>query len=92
MRVLAKAYGNQPLDRVAVGSARKVIYIAAKSVARSMESGAPGGVGFPRDCVFQFDDGLFDSLKAAWEAKDERELGSLWGRAIPADIIEGLAA
>jgi hypothetical protein len=84
VRVLAKAYGDRPLDRVTVGSAEKVIYIATQSVADAMESGERGGVGFPRNCIFTFDSTLYDSLNTAWQAGDHDRLVGLWQSATPA--------
>lgn len=86
MRVIAKAYGDQPLDRVAVGSSSKVIYIAAQSVANAMASGEAGGVGFPKDCVFEFDSTLLDSLSSAWRGGDRDRLAELWATATPVVI------
>jgi hypothetical protein len=83
MRVLARAYGDRPLDRIAVGSGVKVVYIAAQSVASSMAPGESGGVGFPKDCVFSFDSALYESLAQAWEAGDDASLAALWEAATP---------
>ena len=84
MRVIAKAYGDRPLDRVAVGWDKKVAYIAAQSVADAMADGELGGVGFPKECVFLFDPSLFESLQRAWQAGDVGELRRLWSQAEPA--------
>jgi hypothetical protein len=84
MRVIAKAYGDRPLDRVAVGWSGKAVIIAAQSVADAMQEGEVGGVGFPTDCVFQFDAVLFESLQRAWESGDRGELGRQWSRAVRA--------
>jgi hypothetical protein len=86
MRVIARAYGDRPLDRVVVGAAEKVVYIAAQSVARAMAPGESGGVGFPRNCVFSFDQSLFESLSSAWERKDQSKLADLWAAATPVQI------
>ena len=92
MRVLARAYGDQPLDRVAVGQSEKVIYIAAESVANAMERGEPGGVGFPRNCIFEFDQDMLESLRTAYESGDTAALAALWMSALPVKIVELEAA
>jgi len=86
MRVIAKAYRDRPLDRICIGAAEKVIYIAAQSVASAMAPGEAGGVGFPRDCVFAFEQQLFDSLSSAWERGDGTQLAELWAAATPLKI------
>lgn len=89
MRVLAKAYGNQPLERLAVGRAKRVIYL---STGGSTESSLSNGVGFPADCVFEFDRALFDSLREAWTAGDQSQLARLWAQATPLREPDKIAA
>jgi hypothetical protein len=71
---------------------RQVFYIAAESVASAMEPGELGGVGFPKNSVFDFDAVLFESLTAAWQRGDSAELLRLWSRATPAVSDTRLAA
>jgi hypothetical protein len=89
MRVLAMAYGGQPLERLAVGRAKGVIYL---STANSTESFLTNGVGFPDIYVFEFDRGLFDSLQKAWAAQDSRDLERLWAKATPLRELDKIAA
>lgn len=90
MRVLAKAYGDRPLDRVAVGENARVIYIANMEAANSSGIDSPEGVGFPRNCVFEFDSALFESLIEAWDRQEREQLERLWKRAVP--VQEGVTA
>jgi hypothetical protein len=83
MRVLARAYGDRPLDRVAVRFEKKVTFIAAQSVASAMQPGELGGIGFPRENVFTFDAELFESLEGAWSDGDGETLSRLWAKATP---------
>lgn len=83
MQVIARAYGDRPLDRVAVGSTDRVTFIAAASALRAASDPDEIGVAFPRDCVFQFEADLFDSLNTAWSAKDRGRLAALWAGAKP---------
>lgn len=80
MRVLAMAYGGQPLERLPVGRAKGVIYL---STANSTESFLSHGVGFPNNCVFEFDRSLFESLHEAWLSHDAEDLERLWASATP---------
>ena len=86
LRSMALIDGDKPLHRVSVGAAQKVIYIATQSVANAMALGEACGVGFPRDCVFDFEQDLFDSLVLAWQQGDHEELAALWRRATPLKI------
>lgn len=83
MNVIAKAYGDQPLNRVAVGARGRVIFVAAVSALRAATNPDEVGVGFPHDCVFFFEPTLFDSLSAAWRAGDIATLNALWNQAEP---------
>lgn len=81
MRVIAKAYGNEPLDRVAVERRKNLVYIVNVSQDSSALSDERAGVGFPSNCVFQYDAALFDALHDAWERGDSSALKLLWSRA-----------
>jgi hypothetical protein len=83
MRVIARAYGNEPLDRVLVGRSRKLAYVASESALGSESSMETAGVGFPATCVFRFDSALFHALSEAWVAGDHERLASLWADAEP---------
>jgi hypothetical protein len=83
MRVIAKAYGDRPLDREMTGAKGAVAFIANMSARNSNRIEPMDGVGFPKSCVFRFDAALFDSLAAAWAGGDRVALGELWGHASP---------
>lgn len=89
MRVLAMAYGGQPLERLAVGRAKGVIYI---STANSTESFLSNGVGFPDNYVFEFERPLFESLNRAWLERDVDSLERLWSKATPLREPDKIAA
>jgi hypothetical protein len=74
---------DQPLDRVLVARSRKLAYVAAKSVISSGVTDELGGVGFPSNCVFKFDEELFQSLSDAWREGDRSRLTILWEKARP---------
>lgn len=89
MRVLAMAYGGRPLERLAVGRAKGVIYLSTDS---STESVLSNGVGFPENCVFEFDRQLFESLQKAWAQNDGKNLERLWAEATPLREPDKIAA
>jgi hypothetical protein len=86
MRVIAMAYGGEPLDRVATGEGPGVVYVANPSTFSSTGIERNAGVGFPVRYVFVFDQELFDSLNRAWAAEDEAELDRLWHLAEPIQL------
>lgn len=86
MEVIARAYGERPLRRMAVGSTERVTFIAAASALCAAPNPEEIGVGFPRNCVYQFEIDLFDSLDAAWSAGDDGRLAALWARAKPFEV------
>lgn len=90
MRVLAKAYGDKPLDRETTGQRDSVIYLVDKS-AHDAEIKADEGVGFPREAVFYFESTLFESLDRAWHVGDSKAVEELWGTATPVDISANVA-
>lgn len=81
MRVIARGYGDRPLDRVVVGRAQRVIYVASEEVARHLSDDPMAGVGFPADCIFAFESHLFEKLERAWRAAETRVLADLWVQA-----------
>jgi hypothetical protein len=82
MRVIAKAYGDEPLDRTTSGEGAGVVFLVNPDMNRS-DSYSESGVGFPRSCVYQFDSALLESLRRAWADEDHTELGRLWNKATP---------
>jgi len=86
MRVIARAYKDKPLDRIVVGEGERVIYIANPSTVVSTGKDGTEGVGFPKNCVFEFDSALLDSLNAAWASGDRDQLERLWSAAKPAKM------
>lgn len=83
MRVIARAYGDEPLDRVVVGNGKRVTYIAKASTRCSTRNITSAGVGFPKNCVFAFDPNLFRALMEAWKKEDFETLSRLWESASP---------
>lgn len=82
MRVIARAYGDEPLDRTTSGESDGVVFIVNSNMNRS-ENLSESGVGFPRSCVYEFDSELFDSLREVFRRGDAATLEALWSKAAP---------
>lgn len=85
-RCVAMAYGNRPLDRVAVEETDRLIYIQNPQVADDADETASGAVGFPKEFVFEPDDQWLGELMAAFEAGDSARLDSLWSKGTPLSL------
>jgi hypothetical protein len=64
-RVIARAYEGEPLERAVVAVGERVIYLAKPELAAAA-SAHGGGVGFPKEDVFAFDEGAFAALTGQW--------------------------
>lgn len=53
MRVIAKAYDDQPIDRMVVASTSKLAYLVLAEDDKQPVDDGVSGVGFPRNCVFE---------------------------------------
>jgi hypothetical protein len=56
-RVICRALGDIALDRVVVGEAKRVFYIACASDESGIST-CVGPIGFPKACVFEYVDGV----------------------------------
>lgn len=83
MRVIAKAYEGEPLDRVVAGTEGDTVFLVNPNVNRTADELAQAGVGFPRFCVYAYSGDLFLKLHNAWEREDCSELTNLWRVASP---------
>lgn len=81
MLCIAKAYRDEPIERLVVSRAHGLTYLVNPAVAGARERIGIQGVGFPDRCVFQHDTELLRRLRDAYERQDIASLGTLWGRA-----------
>jgi len=81
MRVIARAYMDEPLDRMIVGQGKSVTYISNLSTGLPQQNPLTEGVGFPKDCIFEFEPELLSDLRSAWESSDGNALAVHWRRA-----------
>lgn len=68
--VLARAYGDEPVPVVALGSGPGFIEIARLNATES--------ISYPRAYVYDFDDALFSDLSSAHRDGDGGRLAALW--------------
>jgi hypothetical protein len=83
MHVIAKAYGDEPLDRLVISRSVKLTYLLNPVSREAINPDENSGVGFPNECVFRFDSELFSELGEAWAAGDRKRLEHLWDQAEP---------
>lgn len=81
MLVIARGYGERPYVREFVRRDGKAVVVANPDCDDSVRATLAEGVGFPANCVFEFDTGLSDSLAKAWSAGDQATLARLWSAA-----------
>jgi len=56
-RVICRELGDMALERVAVDEGRRVFYITWPQTGDGIPAGI-GPIGFPKDCVFEYVDGI----------------------------------
>lgn len=78
-QVLVRAFGGEPVPLRAAEAHGGVVEVVGKGGAR---------IGVPLAEVFQFDEDVFSSLSAAYQAGSQTELQSLWSQATPFDSDE----
>jgi len=86
MRVITKAYGDEPLEREVVEATPDRVYVVNPSFTCADGLRANCGVGFRPETVFRFDPTLLARLKAAYEAHDAAQLNDLWSKAAKAEL------
>jgi hypothetical protein len=80
-RCIARAYGDEPLERFALGQEGGLVYLSNPSLEDEDEILALRAVGFPRKCVFVFESQIFDRLTSAYRQGDRKALESAWDTA-----------
>ena len=83
MRIIAKGYKNRPFAKLALAKERAAIYLYDESLVGAIGTIAKRAIGFPRDCIFEFESSLFDALCDAYGRQAHHELDILWNRAKP---------
>jgi len=73
--VMVRAYANEPVRLSAREIAPTYVLVAGRDRNKT--------IGFPRDCVFAFDDGLFEQLSKAYQEGAGETLAALWAQAKP---------
>lgn len=73
--VIVRAFGDEPVRLRAINVHKGFVEVAGKDDTKS--------VGFRRDWVFRFDEGLYGRLREAFDKGDEKSLIRLWQQASP---------
>ena len=81
-RVLVRAYGDEPLERVVWEDAGRTVYLVHPDRIEDVRAGLSGPVGFPRNCVFRFDPGQYRRLKEHW-GRGEQIDEAIWEDVTP---------
>ena len=76
-RVMARAYGDCPMDAVVWEVRGDLIYLSNPRSIDRVERGETSPVGYPREDVFEFDEDLYGSLTSAYH-ENRDELSKLW--------------
>lgn len=87
MHVIARGYGDEPLDRATAGIEGDVVFIVNPAVNRPVDNLTAAGVGFPTSCVFEYSESLWRDLSDAWARADLQRLQSLWSQATPVSAM-----
>jgi hypothetical protein len=77
--VIARAFGGEPLKRVAVGETRGSIYIANPLAIKAVEEGRSNAIGFPAEDVYVFDESIFCALEMEWRESNRTSV-ALWAK------------
>jgi hypothetical protein len=67
--VIARAWGGEPIRRVALEQGKDVVYLANPDRIEAIRAGESAPVGFPREDVFEFDEGVFSTLVDQWASQ-----------------------
>lgn len=78
MLVIARAYKDEPLVRTVVGTGDGVIFLHNQDASSAHGPVDKSGVGFPKDCVFSFDEPVYRALRALWESGQLDALAASW--------------
>lgn len=78
MLVIARAYGDEPLRRIATGKIRGLTYVVNPQIVESSGIEPLSGVGFPDAAIFPFHNALYRKLRSAWDEGRFAELSALW--------------
>ena len=84
-KVIARADRGEPLERIAIETGRRVVYLANPARIGAVEAGESNPVGFPREDVFEFDEGVFASLADQW-ARQRATEPATWQKLRPYEL------
>jgi hypothetical protein len=80
--VIVRAFGGEPLKRVAIGHGRGTVRIANPEFLAAVARGWSAPIGFPESDVFLYDSEAWDRLSGQWAATHEIS-SEEWGHLVP---------
>lgn len=83
MRCIARAYGDKPLDRLALGHGSGMIFIVNPACSGTDQELAAESIGFPASAIFEFDEDVYERLVSALKEGNRRTLLAAWNEARP---------
>lgn len=83
-KVLARAYGGEPIECLIWGEGRRVFYLIHPRHLSDVQAGTSGAIGFPREDVFRFDADLYARLREQWH-REGRTNPAAWASAVRFD-------
>lgn len=84
-KVLARAWGGKPLERVELRRDLDVAYLCNPLALEALAVGRTFPIGFPLEDVFAFDAGLYQDLMMAYSLGESARVSALWARAHPSE-------
>ena len=82
-RCIARAYGDEPLERIALSVEGSATYVVNPSYESALATGAEIRVKVGMERLFKYDHPLFEGLRSAFDLGRTQELSELWNRAAP---------
>jgi hypothetical protein len=80
--VLARASGRKPIKRILIEPGERVFYLANPERIDAVRAGVSDPVGFPKEDVFEFDEGVFVALADQW-ARQRANDPATWRKLTP---------
>ena len=71
--MIGRAYGDEPIKLIPVSDWGNAVEVRRE--------GDHDSVGFRKEAIYRFEQGLFDKLRAAFDGDDRRTLARLWNSA-----------
>ena len=85
-RVIARAYGGEPVTLVLIHRNHKLAYLAAPSRTEAISNGESIPVGFPIDDVFIYNSDTYEHIRTEWD-RNGAVSPEMWHRLRPLECV-----